>query len=72
MNGLLHTRRGGMSRGQRKPELKVQWNDEKGKELAQVHKAKLLVLCKPDTGLFNFTRVNQTSFIHKRMSGQVV
>ena len=38
-----------MSRGQRKPELKVQWKDEKGKELAQVHEAKLLVLCKLDT-----------------------
>ncbi|KAJ9697016.1 hypothetical protein PVL29_008983 [Vitis rotundifolia] len=35
LNGLLRRRQGGMPRGRRKPELKVQWNDEKEKELAQ-------------------------------------
>ena len=34
LNGLLRRRQGGMPKGRRKPELKVQWNDEKGKELA--------------------------------------
>uniref|UniRef100_F6HZP0 Uncharacterized protein n=1 Tax=Vitis vinifera TaxID=29760 RepID=F6HZP0_VITVI len=29
-----------MPRGRRKPELKVQWNDENGKELAQVHETR--------------------------------
>ncbi|KAL6340153.1 hypothetical protein AAG906_040589 [Vitis piasezkii] len=31
LNGLLRRRQGGMPKGRRKPELKVQWNDEKGK-----------------------------------------